>query len=294
MIRVGPAGWSYPDWEGVVYPREKPRGFHPLRYLARFVDCLEVNSTFYALPAAHSASRWASLLDDVPEFRLTAKLHRDFTHTDPAVAVADAEKQAAAFLECLAPLLRTRRLAALLVQFPSSFHHGPAEVRRLGWLHAHLGQLPLVLEVRHDSWYTPPALAAIAGLGFSLAHIDLPPAWNHPPPWHEPTGPVGYLRLHGRNRATWFDRQAGRDERYDYLYSPEELDPLVARARRLAAEYDETYVITNNHFSGKAVANAIEIRAALRGHPVRAPAELVKAFPRLASSAQVTGQQELF
>jgi len=294
VIRVGPAGWSYPDWEGVVYPREKPRGFHPLSYLARFVDCLEVNSTFYALPASHSTSRWASLLEGRPDFRLTAKLHRDFTHFDHGNTETDPEKQAAVFLEGLAPLVRTRRLAALLVQFPISFHHGPAEVRRLGWLHAQLGKVPLVLEVRHESWYTPPALAAITGLGFSLAHIDLPPAWNHPPPWHAPTGPVGYLRLHGRNRTSWFDREAGRDARYDYLYSPEELDPLIAKARRLAAEYDETYVITNNHFSGKAVANAIEIRAGLHGHPVSAPPELVKAFPRLAASAQVSGQQELF
>ncbi|HVS10843.1 MAG TPA: DUF72 domain-containing protein [Planctomycetota bacterium] len=298
MIRVGPAGWSYPDWDGVVYPRQKPRGFHPLRYLARFVDCIEINSTFYAMPTAHSASRWASLLDEWSDFRLTAKLHRDFTHFAThfkrGEAAPEAEQQAQAFLEGLAPLVRTRRLAALLVQFPISFHHGPAEVRRLGWLHAHLGKLPLVLELRHDSWYTPPALAAITGLGFSLAHIDLPPAWNHPPPWHAPTGPVGYLRLHGRNRVSWFDREAGRNARYDYLYSPEELDPLVEKARRLSAEYDETYVTTNNHFSGKAVANAIEIRAALRGHAVSAPPELVRAYPRLSSSAQVSGQQELF
>jgi uncharacterized protein YecE (DUF72 family) len=299
VIRVGPAGWSYPDWEGIVYPRPKPRGFHPLRHLARFVQCLEINSTFYAVPRPDSAANWARLVKDEGDFRLMAKLHRDFTHRDRADSREEIEADARRFLAGIEPLVRAHRLAALLVQFPLSFQHGPSQVRRLGLLHGLFGHLPLVLEVRHTSWFTLPALSAISGLGYSLAHIDLPDAWNHPPAWHEATGPIGYLRLHGRNRETWFARDAGRDARYDYLYTAEEVRELTERARRIASQHDETYVVTNNHYGGKAVVNALEIMAGLRECAVSAPAELARAFPRLEEHAFVvdsnrSGQQELF
>ena len=64
MIRIGPAGWSYPDWEGVVYPRRKPKDFHPLRHLARYFDCVEINSSFYGAPVPRNAEHWAELVHD--------------------------------------------------------------------------------------------------------------------------------------------------------------------------------------------------------------------------------------
>lgn len=300
MIRVGPAGWSYADWEGRVYPKKKPSGFHALPFLARFVPCLEVNSTFYAPPRPEVCQRWVKLLSTHGHFLLTAKLHRDFTHRPRADSRGEIERSARAFLEGLAPLARAQRLAALLVQLPISFHHGNAELRHLGLLHALFGEHRLVLELRHRSWFDPEARRQITGLGYSLAYIDLPAAPDHPPPWHEPTGPVGYLRLHGRNSATWFADRAGRDARYDYLYSTAELSELTARARRIAGAHDETFVITNNHFEGKAVANALEILSELRGSVVEGPAELVRTYPRLQARVRVVadpirgGQGELF
>ena len=304
MIRVGPAGWSYADWAGVVYPRKKPPGFHPLAYLARYLQCLELNSSFYAFPRADHAQRWANLLSDRPDFVLTAKLHRDFTHRPlgdfPLGSDAELARAAASFLAGLEPLARRGKLAALLVQFPLSFRHSDEAVRHLGRLHGLFGQHPLVLEVRHASWFRPRAWNQIAGLGYSLAHIDLPAAREHPPAWHEPTGPIGYLRLHGRTRETWFAQGAGRDARYDYLYSSEELSELTERARRIAGGHDQTFVVTNNHFEGKAVANALEIMGALRGSLVDAPASLVRTYPQLETVARVVddlppgGQRELF
>jgi uncharacterized protein YecE (DUF72 family) len=296
VIRVGPAGWSYADWEGRAWPRRKPRGFHPLAHLARFVDCVELNSSFYALPDPRHCARWVALLEPHPAFRLTAKLHSDLTHGDD---VRDLEARCEAFLAALAPLVDSGRLAALLAQFPSGFRHGPSGLRRLERLASALGALPLVLEVRHGSWFGPEALAAVGRMGWSLAGIDLPPtppgsrAW-HPPADAPSVGPIGYLRLHGRNSASWFDPRAGRDDKYDYLYSEQEVAELVARARRLAGGRDETYVVTNNHFGGQALCNALELRAALRSERVPAPAELVEAFPRLRAVARVQGQQGLF
>ena len=294
MIRVGPAGWSYPDWEGRVYPRHKPRNFHALAYLARYVDCIEVNSTFYAQPRVEHSKRWAALVADHPDFRFIVKLFQGFTHApvpeDPAVWQAEA----AAFARGVAPLREARRLSAILVQFPVTFQHGAREVRRLGRIRALVESAPLVLEVRHQSWFTPPALDTIRGLGYSLAHIDMPPAWNHPPTWHAPTGHIGYVRLHGRNSAEWFRRGASRDDRYDYLYEPNELREVVSKTTRIARESEETFVVTNNHFGGQAVANAIDVLALLRGEPVPAPEQLVESFPHLAPVTRVEGQGRLF
>ena len=298
MIRVGPAGWAYPDWEGCVYPSVKPHGFHPLAHLARLFDAIEVDSTFYALPRREHVDRWARLVDDLPAFRFHVKLLRDFTHgPHPTDAGDDAnawEEKARAFVAGIEPLRRARKLASVLVQFPVSFLHGRNEVRRLGRIRSSFADLPLVLEVRHQSWFDPPALDSVRGLAYSLAYVDLPAAWNHPPDWHEPTGPIGYLRLHGRNSDAWFRRSAGRDERYDYLYAEDELARLAEKARRIERVHDEAVVVTNNHFRGNAVANAISIVHLLRGGPVRVPAEIVSAFPHLAAITEVEGQRDLF
>ena len=294
MIRVGPAGWSYADWEGRVYPAHKPRGFHPLPFLARYVQCIEINSSFYATPRAEHAARWAELVEDRPAFRFTAKLEQVFTHAPLPEVAGELEQRAADFLGGVAPLAAAGRLAALLVQFPRSFRWNGAARARLATIDALVGSHPLVLEVRHRSWYDEDALSAVRDLGWSLAQIDLPAAPDHPPKAPPLVGPLGYHRLHGRNAASWFDPKSGRDDRYDYLYGPAELEELVRATRRLASGRDETFVITNNHFRGKAMANALELLSALTGAAPLAPAELVRAFPRLSGAVRVEGQGSLF
>lgn len=297
MIRVGPAGWSYPDWEGRVYPSHKPHGFHPLTHLARYFDTIEINSSFYALPRAEHAERWVTQVAERPDFRFYAKLNRDFTHLpEPGAPAEDAqwEAKARAFQAGLAPLARAKRLAGVLAQFPVTFLHGKSEVRRLGRLRGLFPDLPLILEVRHQSWFERPAIDQVRGLAYSLAYVDLPGAWNHPPPWHEPTGAIGYLRLHGRNSQEWFRGDAERDDKYDYLYTGRELDELAHKARRIASVHDETAVITNNHFSGQAVANAIDLMFLLQGRRIAAPSEIVESFPHLRDKARIEGQQSLF
>lgn len=294
MIRVGTAGWSYPDWEGAVYPRHKPTGFHGLRYLADFMGCMEVNSTFYAQPRREHTARWCEHVAQHPDFRFVCKLHQSFTHAPEPEDPLEWEREAELYLRGIEPLSKKGLLSALLVQFPVSFIFQPGAVRRLGRIQALFGRHPLVLEVRHQSWFTPPALDTIRGLRYSLAHIDLPDAWNHPPEWHPPTGPTGYLRLHGRNSDQWFRREATRDERYDYLYSGGELAGLANQARRIENETNEAFVVTNNHFAGKAVANALDILFLLKDEPVPAPAEIVQSFPHLAERTRVSGQGGLF
>ena len=296
MLRVGPAGWSYPDWEGIVYPRRKPRGFHPLRQLARWFDCVEINSSFYATPSARNAEHWAELVADRPRFRFTAKLQQLFTHERWPAGPRALEPAVAAFHAGLAPLADARKLSALLVQFPWSFRRDDEAMTRLGFIAERFGGLPLVLELRHRSWFEPEPLAAVRALGYTLCALDLPAGADRPDEavLSVPHAPLAYLRLHGRNAAAWFDARAGRDQKYDHLYSPEELAEVAQLARRLASGADETFVITNNHFSGKAIANALELLGELGDAPVLGPVELLNAYPRLRAHVRVDGQDSLF
>ncbi len=294
MIRVGTAGWSYPDWEGIVYPRRKPPGFHPLAHLARFFPCVELNSSFYGLPRVEHARNWVRLVREHDAFRFVVKLQQVFTHEPLPDDEGELDRMAGAFWQAITPLHQADRLAALLVQFPLSFRASAQGVRRLQRLADRFRGARLVLEVRHRSWYEPKELEVLERLGYSLARIDLPAFRDHPPPQAPTFGPLGYLRLHGRNRKTWFHPKSGRDQRYDYLYGPEEIAEILQVTRRLAEAHDETFVITNNHFSGKAVANAIEILAGLQEQVPLAPIELMEAFPRLASSSRAAGQGKLF
>lgn len=285
-IRVGIAGWSYRDWEGVVYPAKKPRGFDPLRYLAGHFDCIEVNSTFYRIPPPATAGRWARVVEDRPGFRFTAKAWEGFTHAEEDEAPAS---EVGAFRSALEPLRAAGRLGAVVFQFPWHFARTPAHEARLARLAEAFEGLPRVLEVRHASWVDPEGIERVTRLGYSLCNIDLPLARDSIRPASRVTGPIGYARLHGRNEAAWFSRSAGRDEKYDYLYTEAEEDEWVERTRAIAARAGETYLVANNHFRGQAPANALSIRAKLEGGKVAVPFPLLAAFERLRRIATAEG-----
>jgi uncharacterized protein YecE (DUF72 family) len=282
-VLVGTAGWSYEDWKGRVYPDPRPRGFDGLRYLARHLDCLEVNSTFYRVPSTRTAEDWVRRTADLRDFVFTAKVHRSFTHGEPREA---GPAEARGFLEALAPLRGAGRLAALLLQFPWSFRDGPESRRRIARLCEFFAGERLVVEVRHASFGTPDAEAFLAALGAGVADVDMPPSRAGLPPRGRALGPTGYVRLHGRNAAAWFDREAGRDRKYDYLYSPAEIDAVAARVRAIAAEAPLVFVVTNNHFRGQGPANSFMLRARLLGRPVPVPPDLLREYPGLAADAE--------
>lgn len=281
-VRVGTAGWSYADWKGTVYPERRPRGFDELRHLAGYLDCIEINSTFYRVPAAATVEAWVKRTSHLPGFVFTAKVHRAFTHGEDAEG---GPAEARAFLEALRPLEAAGRLGALLLQFPWSFRDGPESRRRLGRLGEFFSGRPLVVEVRHASFGTPEAEAFLSALGTGVADVDMPRSEFNLPPLRRSFGGLGYLRLHGRNARAWFDREAGRDQRYDYLYSPAEVDLLAERVRRIAAEAPEVFVITNNHFRGQGPANSLMLKARLLGRPVPVPGDLLRTWPLLAPDA---------
>ena len=296
MIRVGPAGWSYADWEGPIHPRPRPRGFHPLDELADVFGCVEINASFYRNLRPDTVDAWLGRTARHESFRYTVKLHGDFTHARERSFATPRELHAAldGFRASLGALLGHRQFGACLVQFPLSFRPSDRNVRYLRTLLAASRDLRPVVELRHRGWFEPEAVRGLGASGASLAVIDLPAAAEHPPTDFAGAGPIGYLRLHGRNGRAWFDREAGRDQQYDYLYTRSELEPLATAAKRMSGRTDETYVVTNNHFSGKAIANGAELLD-LIGQPPRAlPARWIDAFPDLRRVAPARGEGGLF
>jgi uncharacterized protein YecE (DUF72 family) len=93
------------------------------------------------------------------------------------------------------------------------------------------------------------------------------------------TSAIGYLRLHGRNTATWFREDADRDSRYDYLYSAPELEEITRALLHIAAHARDVYLIANNHFRGQAALNALDVRRRLTRTPVNVPPQLLTAYP---------------
>jgi uncharacterized protein YecE (DUF72 family) len=184
-------------------------------------------------------------------------------------------------------------LGALLVQFPHRFHHCRDSLDRLQRMLDLTGDWPVVVEVRHDSWLADEVDPWLRGRDIGWCVVDQPRVGRAAAPRPRVTSSRSYLRLHGRNAADWFREGAGRDARYDYLYSPEEVRDLTALARNLAESAEELFVVQNNHFRGKALVNALQMRHLIEETPPKAPAELVRSYPDLAGDV-VQDQSRLF
>jgi uncharacterized protein YecE (DUF72 family) len=283
-IHIGTAGWSYKDWDGVVYPSGKDKPRDALEYLARFFSCVEVNSTFYRIPTPDTVASWAERTAGDRDFLFTVKLWRGFTHGAEEEFTSEACRSFGAAME---PLREAGRLGAVLVQFPWFFRNTGENRGRLERIAEAFDRLPLVLEVRSRSWADPKALEMVAAMGYSFCNIDQPLARDSLKPAAIVTGPVGYARLHGRNAKAWFDPKAGRDEKYDYLYDQKELSQWVDLIGEIRRKAQKTFVVTNNHFKGQAAANALELQAELFHRRVDVPEPLCKVYPRLNSISRV-------
>lgn len=270
-IRIGPAGWSYKDWEGVVYPPHGSR-FDPLGYLAGFFDTIEINSPFYRIPPPNHARSWARRVTSNGDFKFTTKVFRGFTHEKAALEKADLE----AFRNYLDPLMEAERLGAILLQFPWSFKNTPESRVRLVELFEAFADYPKALEVRHATFQEPEFYEFLDEHDVGWVNVDQPLFSDSVKPSDTVTGPVAYARLHGRNYEKWFAHDESW-ERYNYLYSPKELEPWVERISKMARSKD-TYVVTNNHFRGQAILNAGELKESL-GQDGAVPPQLKEAYP---------------
>lgn len=317
-LRIGTSGWSYPagkgTWNGVFYPpaRRRPRNFDELAYYAEHFDTVEVNSTFYGQPRAAVSASWARR---TPQgFQFAVKLYQKFTHPRmfkerverslPADAVTAAGGEAIEalvapsdadfdeFRRGIAPLAECGKLGVLLAQFPPSFKDSAASRDYLAALLGRFSEHRIAVELRHRSWSDgiDDTLTLLNSFGAAWVQIDEPKfqfsiRQNYLP---NVTG-FYYMRLHGRNVAQWWTHEKSED-RYNYLYSAQELQPFVETAKAARELVKKAYVYANNHYSAKSVANAAMIKQQL-GEPIEGeyPPEFVEKYPELANVVNVGG-----
>jgi len=308
-LRVGPAGWAYKDWNGVVYPAPRPRGFHEATFLAQFFDIIEINTSFYRPLRIEQAEQWIARVAANPRFLFTAKLWQRFTH-DPAPSLSDEREVRLGF----DVLMGAGKLGAVLAQFPFAFHRTRETVAHLTRLLRRFAQYPLVIEFRHASWNVPETFALLREQRAGFCNIDQPIIGRSLEPSSEVTSEIAYVRLHGRRYDTWFANSKPRAvnpgtsallsgehtpverpdffpenegvaipafERYNYLYSQDELLPWAQRVREVSAAAKSTYVVTNNHYLGKGVVNALQLISILKGGKVAVPEPLRQPYPEL-------------
>ena len=247
MIYVGTSGYAYEDWKGHFYPPGlDPREY--LAYYARHFNFTEVNSTYYRQPSPFMLRQLAK---KTPEgFVMAVKAFSGVTHDRSRL------DDARTFRRALAPLEEAGKLGCVLLQFPHSFRPGEANRGYLRQVLEVFEGVPVAVEFRHRDWVQDEeAFALLEGMGAGFVCVDEPRFATLVPPVVRATGPVGYVRFHGRNRDKWW-RHDQPYERYDYLYSEEELSEWVPRIRELASRTRRTFVAMNNHYQAKAVINA--------------------------------------
>jgi uncharacterized protein YecE (DUF72 family) len=330
-IRVGPAGWSYPDWAGFVYPSPRPKGFHEATYLAEFFDTIEINTSFYSPLQPGHAHQWLERVAANPRFLFTAKLWQKFTHetffeAESGTTAAPARSSSSKLSRMASGstgnpsaedervvragfdvLRNAGKLGAVLLQFPFSFHRTNETTAYLTAVLKRFADYPLAVEVRHASWDDPEIFALLREHRAAFCNIDqpiigksllpredkpvepfgsqsiLPGDSGSPLPGEDPLAPIGYIRLHGRRYDTWFndDPTIPSHERYNYLYSTEELTPWAARIQSSGEHARKVFAITNNHYLGKGVVNALQLISMLRGAKVNVPEPLRAQYPEL-------------
>jgi uncharacterized protein YecE (DUF72 family) len=297
-IRIGTSGWSYPGgkgtWNGIFYPvpaGRRPRGatkFDDLAFYAEHFDTVEINSTFYGVPAVKTTRGWAERTP--PGFEFSLKLFQKFTHPEMFQKATGADpwdlgrKDVDEFRTALDPLAEAGKLGALLAQFPASFKNEPDSRGYLEWLLEQFRDYQLAVELRHRGWSDEPVetLQMLDAFGAAWAQIDEPKfRFSIRQNLLPNVRTFYYLRLHGRNAAQWWSHEKSED-RYNYLYSADELKPFAEAAETASRSVKKAYLYTNNHFSAKSVANAAILKHELRQDlPGEYPEEFVERYPDL-------------
>ena len=307
-LRIGTSGWNYPSgpgkWNGIFYPatRSKRAGtdqFDELRFYAEHFNTVEVNSTFYGQPRPEVTRGWAERTP--ADFDFSLKLYQKFTH--PKMFRDAALKRAPGgdgplldllaqvtrsdideFRDGIDPLASAGKLGALLAQFPASFKDSAASRDYLAQLLRAFQDYPMAVELRHKSWSDAigDTLAMLNEFDAAWVQIDEPKfrfsiRQNYLPN----IASFYYMRLHGRNAAQWWHHEH-RDDRYNYLYSKQELQEFSDTIGAANELVKKSYLYTNNHFSAKSIVNAVMLKAQL-GQPIEGeyPPELIERYPEM-------------
>jgi len=268
---IGCSGWSYDDWVGMFYPADlgKRKG-EWLQYYSRFFSTVEINSTFYRVPNEFMVRSWVERGRQRPGFEFSVKLPQAVTHE--SILREDGEKaaeQASSFEDiCVKPLAEAGLLGGVLIQLTPYFRReGRGSLTKLRALLTmlHTDLYDYAIEFRHRTWLneggnelSPDALEILQEFRVANVIVDGPGF----PATKSLTAKHAYVRFHGRNYDIWFkeeDEDDYRINRYDYLYSPDQLETWKPRLQEVVANSQKARIYFNNHGRAKAVKNAFQM-----------------------------------
>lgn len=251
QLLIGCSGYSYSDWIGPFYPEGTSKNDF-LDYYSRQFSFTELNFSYYRMPAARQMN---SMLEKVPEkFYFAIKAHSSLTHERKT----DWPEKLKEFKEGIAPLAEKQRLAAVLLQFPYSFHKTKESALYLAKLLEAMQDLPLAVEFRNSEWANDKVVKDLGEFNTAFVNLDQPDL----PKLIQPSAIVSssdlaYLRFHGRNKKNWWT--GDNASRYDYQYSVMELRDWVSRINQLLSKAAKVIISFNNHRKANAVKNAREL-----------------------------------
>ncbi len=263
ILRVGTSGFSFDDWLGRAYPRSLPKN-KMLEFYEQGLgfDSVELNFTYYSLPSAKTMESLARRTG--PGFRFVVRSHKDMTHEiwqdEARKQLKDPGAAFGAFHEGIKPLVEAGKLGCVLIQLPSYFWPIPDNFRYVRRFPELLPGVPLVVEFRNKSWVRDTAFRMLEETGMGYCVVDEPKLPRLMPFDPRHTADIAYFRLHGRNQ-NWF--KASREERYNYLYSKEELGEFVEPIQKVSKGAGRGYLFFNNCHAGAAARNAVLMKQLL-------------------------------
>jgi uncharacterized protein YecE (DUF72 family) len=233
-VRVGTSGWEYRDWRGRFYPRDLPKDRWLEHYVEHF-DTVELNNSFYRLPAGETFAAWRDRLPD--GFAMAVKASRYLTHLK---RLRDPDDPLERFWSRARRL--GNRLGPVLYQLPPRWHRDPE--RLAAFLDAVPRRTPQAVEFRDPSWYHPDTEALLARAHVGLCLHDMPGSAHTEPP----VGPIAYLRFHGGTG------------RYQGSYSSQRLTAVADRLASWAHDGLSCWVFFNNDPQAHAIRDALRLR----------------------------------
>jgi uncharacterized protein YecE (DUF72 family) len=271
-IRVGVCSWADETLTKFWYPKGVTKGEDRLRYYAERFDVVEANSTYYRLPEPTMVENWTARTPEgftmhVKAFGVMTRhpVKVDQLPTDLRDVPTDArgrvdrpprEYRAEVFRrfhDALEPLRSTGKLGGILMQFPPYVVYKPASLEYLAWAKEQLAGDEMLVEFRHGSWLDDEnraeTLRFLEEHGMTYVTVDAPQTGgkNVLPTIAAATSETAYVRFHGRNAETWNKRTGSAAERFDYLYSDDELNEWVPKLRELAGQAQTVYAMFNNN-----------------------------------------------
>ncbi len=290
-VHVGTCAWTEKTMVDLWYPKGVTSPEQRLRYYASKFDTVEVDSPFYALPQRSYAEKWVertpkdfifnvkaygmmtgheveerSLAPELREYRYEVTDRGRVRHPDPDMVDASFDL----FLHALEPLRDAGKMGGVLMQFPPYFtattrEHEHRNLEYIEYAKDRLGAWRMLVEFRHPSWldegHAAKTLRWLADRDLAYVSVDSPqfPDRSTMPPTAALTSAWAYVRMHGRNAGTWRARTETSADRFDYLYSTDELLEWEPKIRDLAGDAEQTFVMFNNNKYDYAQRNAAEI-----------------------------------